>query len=58
MRPCAQVVPLELLLDVMARDAPAVSSRIQSILVPSYYPDPQQGAVRQGLLISQGGWQF
>lgn len=37
---------LELLLDVMAKDAPSVSQRIQHVLLSSYYPNVEEGAVR------------
>ncbi len=40
-----EVVPLDALLSVMAVDAPSVSGPIQSILLPSYFPDPDEGAV-------------
>eukprot|EP00887_Chlorella_sp_A99_P007770 scaffold20.g7770.t1 len=37
------VVDLPRLLDVMAGDAPAVSERIQRLLLPSYFPDLESG---------------
>lgn len=39
------VVPLDMLLDAMAHDQPSVSHKIQSILVPSYFPSPEEGSV-------------
>ena len=40
-----EVVPLDALLAVMASDAPSVSHKIQQMLVPSYFPNPEEGAV-------------
>ncbi len=39
------VVPLEDLLAVMACDAPSVSHKIQQVLVPTYFPNPEEGSV-------------
>lgn len=39
------VVPLPQLLDVMAHDAVPVARRIHQILLPSYFPNVQEGAV-------------
>jgi hypothetical protein len=45
-----QVVPLDSLLDVLARaPAPAddgLAARVHHLLVPSYLPNAQEGAVR------------
>lgn len=46
-----EVVPLAELLQVMAVDAPAVSARVQSILLPSYFPGPEEGAARVAALL-------
>ena len=45
------VVPLGLLLDAMSQDSPSVSTRIQSILVPSYFPNPEEGSARVAMLL-------
>ena len=50
------VVPLDMLLDAMAHDAPSVSHKIQAILVPSYFPSPQEGSVREGWEEGLAGW--
>ena len=36
---------MDSLLAVMASDVPAVANKIQSILVPSYFPNPEEGSV-------------
>lgn len=41
------VVALPQLLDVMAHDAPPVARRIHQILLPSYFPNVQEGAVSE-----------
>ncbi|KAJ9506983.1 hypothetical protein QJQ45_016540 [Haematococcus lacustris] len=40
-----EVVPLEMLLAVMSSDVPPVSQAIQQILVPSYFPNPEEGSL-------------
>ncbi len=40
-----EVVPLHSLLGVMAVDVPSVAACIQAILLPSYFPNPDEGAV-------------
>lgn len=43
------VVPPEELLDAVASDAdPEVARKIAQILVPSYFPNAQEGPVRRG----------
>ena len=48
-----EVVPLDVLLAVMASDVPAVSQRIQQMLVPSYFPNPTEGSVSTGSVPAQ-----
>lgn len=45
------VVPLEGLLAVLACDAPSVSHTIQQVLVPTYFPNPEEGSVRLHLSV-------
>ncbi|KAF5833222.1 condensin II non structural maintenance of chromosomes subunit-domain-containing protein [Dunaliella salina] len=47
------VVPLEGLLAVMASDAPSVSHKVQQVLVPTYFPNPQEGS--EGLVSGASG---
>ncbi|KAK9830117.1 hypothetical protein WJX72_009857 [[Myrmecia] bisecta] len=45
------IVALDTLLDVMATDAPPVSERIQRLLLPSYFPDVEEGPARVAALL-------
>lgn len=41
--PFHSVVPVETLLEVMALDVAAVSERIQRLLLPTFFPNPEAG---------------
>ena len=45
------VVTMEKLLEVMAVDVPAVSGRIQQLLLPTYFPDPETGTALVAALL-------
>ena len=45
------VCPVEMLLDVMAHDCSSVGLKVQSILVPSYFPNPEEGSARVAMLL-------
>ena len=40
-----EVVPLEVLLEVLGHDCASVSIKVQQVLGPSYFPNPQEGSV-------------
>ena len=47
------MVPLDALLAVMAEDSAPVAQRIHRLLLPSYFPGPEQGVVCVAALLRQ-----
>lgn len=46
-----EVVPLDVLVDVMAHDSASVSQRVQQVLLPSFFPGAEEGAARVSALL-------
>ncbi len=47
------VVPLDTLLDVLASDSPQVAQRVHRLLLPSYFPGPEDGPACVAALLRQ-----
>ncbi|GAX76010.1 hypothetical protein CEUSTIGMA_g3453.t1 [Chlamydomonas eustigma] len=45
------IVPVDMMLDVMAHDSPIISTKIQALLVPTYFPCPEEGSARVAMLL-------
>ncbi|GAB4819198.1 hypothetical protein N2152v2_006244 [Parachlorella kessleri] len=49
--PFYDVVPVEKLLDILAQDTAAVSERVQRLLLPTFFPNPEAGAATLAALL-------